>query len=124
MLGDFLVILVPYLLQLLLLLAVLIYLRFEFICEPLHCGLELLNFRLLEVECLALVGLALVSTDFISIHSVDALSQIRKLWFFQGDLLATIALLLLELNLILWCTPCVLLLMSARGEPATYRSIL
>ena len=124
MLGDFLVILVPNLLQLFLLLTVLIYLRFEFICEPLYWGLELLNFRLLEVECLALIGLALVSTDIISIHSVNALPQIRKLWFFQGDLLTTVALLLLELNLILWCTPCHLLLMSTRGEPATYRSIL
>ena len=125
MLGNFLVVLVPNCLQLFLFVTVLIYLRFEFICKPLHSGLELLNFRLLEVECLAFVGLALHLTYFITIHIVNALTQILKLGLFQGNLLTTVALLFLELNLLLRLTSLIhLLLMSARKQPTTYRRIL
>ena len=126
MLGNFLVVLVPYCLQLFLLLTVLIYLSFEFIRKPLHGGLELLNFRLFEVEILAVLSLALQLTNFITIHTLNALTQIRKLWLFQGNLLAAIALFLLELNLILGLASLthLLLLRSTLSEPTAHRSIL
>ena len=76
MLGNFLVVLVPDCLQLFLLLTVLIYLSFEFIRKPLHGGLELLNFRLFKVEILAVLSLALQLTNFITIHTLNALTQI------------------------------------------------
>ena len=125
MLSNFLVVLIPDRLQLFLLLTILIYLRFKFIREPLHGGLELLNLRLFEVEILDFLKLALKLTNFITIHTLNALTQIRELGLFQGDLLAAVALLLLELNLVLRLTSLVhLLLRSALWEPTAYRSIL
>ena len=125
MLSNFLVVLVPDRLQLFLLLTILIYLCFKFICKPLHGRLELLNLRLFEVEILDFLKLALELTNFITIHTLNALTQIRELGLFQGDLLAAVALLFLELNLILRLTSLVhLLLRSALGEPTAYRSIL
>ena len=125
MLSNFLVVLIPDRLQLFLLLTILIYLRFKFICESLHGGLELLNLGLFEVEILDFLKLALELTNFITIHTLNALTQIRELGLFQGNLLAAIALLLLELNLVLRLTSLVhLLLRSALREPTAYRSIL
>ena len=95
---KFLVILVPNGLQLLLLITVLVNLRLELTHQPLYSALQFFNLWLLEIKKLAFKLLRLVLVDLSSGHIVDSLAELLQLWFVQHDLLAAVALLLLELD--------------------------
>ena len=96
--GVLLIVLVPDRGELLLLLAVLVDLGLQLAYESLDRLLHLLHLRLLEVEILTLISLRLVLLNLIRLHREDAALQILQRGLIERDLLAAVALLLLELH--------------------------
>ena len=113
MLSEFLIILVPNGLKLLLLLAILVNLLLELVLQLHHLFLKLLDLRLLEVELLTFDNLILIFADIVGLHSRDLLSQFAKLRLGKRHCLSTVPLLLLEFNTLSRLLLLLLLLLTA-----------
>ena len=99
MLGELLVIFIPDRLKLPSFLTVLIDLLLELILKLLDRALKLFDLRLLEVELLEFESLGLELLDLLLVHAINSLLKLSKGGFVKWDLLATVPLLLLELDL-------------------------
>lgn len=113
MLSKLLIVFIPNSLKLLLFRTILIDLLLEFRLQFLDHALETLDLGLLEVQVLELILLRLQLDDLLLVHALHSLAELIESRLVERDLLATVPLLLFELD---WC-------LAAASSPLPCRHI-